>query len=362
MPTIPLLNPNANPDAWHQVASPGGYEWWYFDAEQTDGDLRIVAIFHHGYAFHPAYLREYASYRRRPTRNTPPLPAQYPCVYFALYRGSEIVAQFLAQFSAEDFNASIDRTEVTIGGNRLISGEDGSLELQLTGVPWEANGRSPRMLENQRVNASLRFVPVFKHEPIQRQLFSRNWSDADHHWVIANPLCEVAGQVELNDTAGKLSQTFAVRGQGYHDHHYGSGPIGPGLRRWMWGRVLMPDHAVIFHFAQPMDGSLADEVHLLEAEQLGQRELPVNRFNADWSLRTSKYLKYPAWVETGAMQLVNPTVVDASAFHLRLCYQASLRGVNATAFCQIIYPHRLGWPVVGKMIERSINGSPGGTE
>ncbi len=189
---------------------------------------------------------------------------------------------------------------------------------------------------------------------MQRRFFSRDWSQADHHWVIANPLCQVSGEVELLDTATNQSTKFAIRGSGYHDHNYGTGPIGPGLKRWMWGRVLMPDHAAMFHFAQPRDARFPDEVHLLEAEHLGMRELSVNRFNADWSRRTATLLRYPAWVEAGPLQLVNPRLVDASPFYLRLSYEASLRGVNGTAFCEIAYPHRLRWPVLGRMIEMSI--------
>jgi hypothetical protein len=55
------------------------------------------------------------------------------------------------------------------------------------------------------------------------------------------------------------------------------------------------------------------------------------------------------------LQLVNPKVVDASPFYLRLAYDASLRGISATAFCEIAYPHRLRWPILGRMIEMSIN-------
>jgi carotenoid 1,2-hydratase len=201
---------------------------------------------------------------------------------------------------------------------------------------------------------NLRFAPCFKHEPIQRRFFSRNWSQADHHWVIANPLCDVTGQIEIADAQASEPMVLEISGRGYHDHNYGTGPIGPGLRRWMWGRVLMPGHAAMFHFAQPSDPGFADEVHLMEAEHLGQRVLSVDRFNADWNLKTSTLLKYPAWVEAGALQLSNPTVVDASPFFLRLCYQASLRGVSATALCEIAYPHRIGWPVIGRMIEKSI--------
>ena len=75
MPTIPMFIPPTVPDAWHQVSAPGGYEWWYFDAEQTDGDLRIVIILFQGFVFHPGYLRQYAKFLP-PADRSPPRPGR----------------------------------------------------------------------------------------------------------------------------------------------------------------------------------------------------------------------------------------------------------------------------------------------
>ena len=349
---IPMFNPTDIPDAWHQVTAPGGYEWWYFDADDADGELRLVAIFFQGFVFHPGYLRRYERYRRQPTRVAPPLPADYPCVYFVLYRGSEIVAQFMSQYSAEQFSAAVDRPEVSIGPNQMSVDTDGSLRLHLTGIPWVLTGRGPKFLETQTLSATVRFSPKLAHPPVQRAFFSRSWSGADHHWVIANPLCDVVGEVVLSDSASTLPTRFQFSGRGYHDHNYGTGPIGPGLKQWMWGRVLMDDHVMMFHYAQAKAG--IDEMHLLEADVLGSREIAVDHVYADWDRRTSTLLRYPAQLIAGPLQLHSPVVVDATPFYLRIAYGASVRGFATTAFCEIAYPHRLRWPVLGRMIEMSI--------
>jgi carotenoid 1,2-hydratase len=399
MPTISLLTSPAIADASHQVTAPGGYEWWYFDAEDRAGDLRLVAIFFQGFVFHPGYLRAYGKYRWWPTRNAPPLPEQFPCVYFVLYRGSEIVSQFMSQYPADAFSAATDRVEVAIGPNRLSdgftthpfppkpvseilrragsvaeesgsseylrdrlgvtkpfqnTGENGSLTLHLEGVPWILTGRGPQMLESQKLSANLTFAPRDNQEPMERRFFARDWSTADHHWVIANPLCEVSGEIELADSATGKTTNFSLNGRGYHDHNFGTGPIGPGLKRWMWGRVLLEDQATMFHYAQPRDAKYKDDIHMLETDAFGLRELPVDRFNADWSRRTNTLLRYPAWVEAGPLRLVNPRLIDVSPFYLRLVYDASIRGADGEAFCEIAYPHRLRWPVLGRMIEMSI--------
>src|SRR4249920_3011226 len=85
MPTIPLFTPTPIPDAWHNVTAPGGYEWWYFDAEDVANDRQIVGILLDGFVFHPKYLRAYAWYRRFPTRIAPPLPRWFRCAYFVVY-------------------------------------------------------------------------------------------------------------------------------------------------------------------------------------------------------------------------------------------------------------------------------------
>jgi carotenoid 1,2-hydratase len=354
MPTLSLITPTDVPDASHKVTAPGGYEWWYFDAEDAAGELRMVAIFFQGFVFHPGYLRAYGKYQRSPTRNAPPLPADFPCVYFVLYRGNQIVGQFMSQHRPEEFTAADDRVDVAIGPSRLETAVDGGLNLHLKGVPWTLTHRGPITHESQRLLADFSFSPRLSHQPMQRRFFSRSWSHADHHWVIADPLCEVNGQVELYDLSTKQSTKFQFTGRGYHDHNYGTGPIGPGLKRWMWGRVLMNDHAAMFHFAQPKNPAEPDDIHMIEADQLGLREVPVDRFNADWSRKTSTLLRYPAWAEAGPLQLVNPRVIDATPFYLRLVYDASVRGVAAQAFCEVAYPHRLRWPVLGRMIEMSI--------
>src|SRR5215204_5571773 len=100
MPTLPLFTPASVPDAWHQVHAPGGYEWWYFDAEDTVNDRQIVGILLDGFIFHSGYLRQYAKYRRWPTRVAPPLPRHYRCAYFVVYERGKILSQFMRQYSA----------------------------------------------------------------------------------------------------------------------------------------------------------------------------------------------------------------------------------------------------------------------
>ena len=39
----------------------------------------------------------------------------------------------------------------------------------------------------------------------------------------------------------------------------------------------------------------------------------------------------------------------------RVVYDAALRNVRGTAFCEVAYPHRLRCPVLGRILEMSID-------
>src|SRR5690349_6074304 len=98
MPTLPLYNPAAVPDAWHEVIAPGGYEWWHFEAEDSAGELEVVADFYDGEPDSALYRRAYARFRRQPTRVTPPVPRDYPCVRFRVWEKVETVVECTGHF------------------------------------------------------------------------------------------------------------------------------------------------------------------------------------------------------------------------------------------------------------------------
>jgi len=357
VPTVPLYNPApAHPDGWHAVTSPGGYEWWYFDAEDDTGNLQIVAIFLEGFVFHPGYLRRYDRYLKRPTRRRPPLPGQYPCAYFVVYERGKIVAQFMTQVPPGEFRAAADAADVRVGPSTLVTTADGGYRLRMRGVPWTLSATGPKTLEGQRLEADLKFTRALHHPPQERTFLSPAMTNgATHQWVIAAPLCAVDGKVTLTTGPGE-QRVIPFRGRGYHDHNFGTAPIGPGLRRWIWGRVLSDDRVLTFHHAQPRDQSLPPETHLIEADVSGTREVDVPQVDAEWTGLTPLGLRYPKRLEMGGVLLLeDPQVVDLAPFYLRLTYRATVRGHQGRAFCEVAYPQRLRWPVLGRMIEMSIH-------
>ena len=415
MPDLPMFVPPADPDGWHRVTAPGGYEWWYFDAEDASGRLRLVAILLEGFVFHPGYLRRHAKFLRRPTRTAPPVPGDHPCAYFALYEDGKVVGQFMTEYPPTDFAASPDKPDVQVGPNRFWREPDGSLRITLTGTPWKLTWQGPKLLAGDELSADLTFRPRTPTGPAagqpaaERTFLSRKLSGADHRWVIASPLCDVSGTVYLGESSvggrgvratggasgagSSVGRSIDFAGRGYHDHNYGTAPIGPGLHRWVWGRAIAPtsasdedsvaasrlgtdastgagagDRMYTFHFARPRDGRLPDEVHLVRADAAGVRDVPVASAAVDWDGRSATFLRYPKAIDFGPhLRLSNPRVVDSAPFYLRLVYDAVMdagsggngggdnAGITTTAFCEVAYPHRLRWPLLGRMIELSIH-------
>lgn len=325
-------------DAWHNVNAPGGYEWWTFDAEDHGSDLRIVATFFDGFIFHPDYLRRYARYRHRPTRHAPPLPSQYRCVSLVIYEADKVLAQTLTHYPPDEFSASANHLSVRIGDSRIDSDDRGSLHVSIAGHPSQ--------FSRERVSAELTFRSILIAPPQERTFFPGKVSGAEHYWVIAAPLCEVTGTIRLAGGDNGQAREIALRGRGYHDHHYGTGPIGPGLDRWFRGHVLSEDRVLAFQMVRPRDRRLQDQIHIIEGSAQELRELEAGNIAVSFSAHTRLRLGYPSEIVLGeTVKLARARVIDSSPYYVRLVYEALYHGKKGRAFCEAVYPRRLRWPL-----------------
>jgi hypothetical protein len=355
MPTLPLYTPGAAPDASHRVLAPGGYEQWSFVAEDAATATRLVAAFSVGFPFHPGYLRAFARYRRRPTRFTPPVPTDYATLSIAVDSRDRFVHPSTTHFAPNTVHAATDRLDVRIGLSHCRAGDDGIIKLLLNGPA----GASP-------LSAELEFTPILPHAPVERFLPGRAGAHANAHaWVIANPLCNVAGTLR----AGAGNTTLAFRGRGYHDHHYGTAPVCPELSRLLRGTALFSDRAYTFQLTRPRGAPAhapgtapaidtgTGHAQLLRADASGVRDVTDAPVRVDWSRRAGWFLPYPSELRFGTeLRLTAPAVLDASPFSLRIQYTAAAPATaeTATAFCELAYPNRLRRPVLGRIIEQSI--------
>jgi hypothetical protein len=166
MPTIPLFVTPSDPDAFHQVDSPGGYEIWHFDC----GGL--VIIFARGSATDPEYRRQYERYVKRPTRYPPPRPYDFSRV--EVHGGT---GKVVAQIPCKDIDVSDDGARVRMGDHSFLRESDGVVRVQTSG-------------------GELIFRPVQRRAP---QELSQADGAAQHRCVAADVRYRVEGMVQSEE-------------------------------------------------------------------------------------------------------------------------------------------------------------------
>jgi hypothetical protein len=324
MPVLPLFDTPADPDAWHRVIAPGGYERWHFDAEDVSRAVRVIIEFVEGADFDTDYLRRYHRYLRRPTRVQPPQAREYPCVQFSVYENGRILSRGEVHHRSEAFIASDERPDVQVGASGFRRNQDGSLHVKV---------------RQRQCGADLIFHPLVNHPPLQRSLLlpKAAWGGREHHWVVAQPLCRAEGSVRVTGSGGS-SREIPFAGLGYHDHRFGIGPLGMSVARRFWGRVLGEDHILAFEITEPIQ-HVPEEAQVVEGDAERLRSIPVDKWSADWAVRVSRGIVHPLTVILGErLRLTNPRLLDSSHDQLRLEYHAEGDGAKRTAFCEVVYP------------------------
>ena len=320
MPVLPLFDTPADPDAWHRVTAPGGYERWYFDAEDESRAVRIILEFVEGANSDTDYLRRYDRYLRRPTRVQPPQAREYPCVQLWVYEQGRILIAAAMHHRPEEFLASNERPDVRVGANGFRREDDGSLRVEV---------------RQRECSAELVFRPLVHHAPLQRSLLSAKAPGGEHHWIVAQPLCRVEGVVRVTGRDGGPRE-IPIAGRGYHDHHFGTGPLGMSVRRRLRGRVLAEDWVLAFQVVTTASPDQPDDVQLIQGDASGLRFIPVATRSIDWGRRASRGVVYPATLALGdRLRLSNPRLLDSIHDRLRLEYDAEVEGAKRTAFCEV---------------------------
>jgi hypothetical protein len=197
------------------------------------------------------------------------------------------------------------------------------------------------------LSAQLVFRPLLRHEPYEADLAgSRPGADV-HRWVIAAPLCGVAGSVVFTPATGDGSRAGVrevdFRGRGYHDHRYGTAPPGATLRRWAGGHVHFGNVTYAFHVARPLERGLPDAVRLIRCDAEAVGAVDKEPLRVVWRAGQGLQPPYPAELTAGErLRLVRPRVIDAEGCRLRLLYHASAHGggETGTGWCEVGHPQR----------------------
>jgi len=366
-------------DASHRQRSPGAYEWWHFEALDAAGNGAVITFFD-GLPFHPTYLSQAGQSARR-LRKSPfggapedALPGHYPAAYFGLYEGGRRVAQFLNMYPPGTFEGGAETPEIRVGPNRLTLRADGSFGIVARGYPYEIHGGTPTACKDQILTATLNFEPSVAGVQHVRAFRPAGRNGATHTWVLAAPHGRMTGRVGQVSSEGIAVRDLAINAVGYHDHNYGQGPLGVGVKRIAWGHVVADDWTLAWQRTL-MKGRAAKatphpDVVLLFHRDSAEPPLVIESPVVEVSqMRTTRWLiSYPARAmmhgsdaHGNSVELVihQDSVLEGSPFYARLAARANLTVVgkgqySGTGSTTVMQLQRVWWPLMSDMILMSI--------
>jgi hypothetical protein len=146
--------------------------------------------------------------------------------------------------------------------------------------------------------------------------------------------------VRVTGRGGGLRE-IPIAGLGYHDHQFGTGPLGMSVVRRFWGRVLAEDRLLAFHVTEPIRPHLPEKAQIVEGGAEGLQHNRLGAWSIDWGVRVSRGINYPVTVTLGErLRLSNPRLLDSNHHQLRLEYDAEGEGAKGTAFCEVVHPQK----------------------
>lgn len=192
-------------DGMRSTGGCGTYEWWYFDAEYSDG-TKVVVIFYTKDGFDVRGLGN-------PTAS---LEVTFP--------NGEKISKYISEGKGETIRASKDKCDVKIArssikyskGNYLIHFIDGDIEYTCT----------------------------MKSELPMWRPGTGHWyygENQEHYfaWLVPQP------SAQINATLKAEGETFELKGSGYHDHNWGNIHISKLMNHWYWCRANIGPYTII---------------------------------------------------------------------------------------------------------------------
>jgi len=209
IPSMQVLSGAAN-DRSHDLHEAGAYEWWYADAQSSDGEWGFVVILFRGMPMSPDYLAD---------KNG--RPADHPALAVSVYHRGARIAFAVHGTHKQHSHFSRDGGDVTVLSSSITNSDDGSITVRV-------NTSSHR--EERSIDIDAVFQPRVTIAPSSAPFH------AHHGWVLVAPWCDVTATITLRER-GLQAVRVTWNGSGYRDHNMGHRPLGADFGRWLWGRV-----------------------------------------------------------------------------------------------------------------------------
>lgn len=226
------INSDFNNDIRTRKQTPGGYEWWYFDAIAVAGEYRIVVIFYDGNPFSTRYIK-----RLRNGLNEDSAPENFPAVSISVYEENETVFYSFTEYKPDEAFFSDDNPDCEIGSNKI------TVEKNESDLKYILNLKE-KLPNGDAIVANLEF----KSNNTADTLFDEEdrTDSGSHIWSLIQPRAEVNGNIRIY-SRNEETKTINFEGTGYHDHNIGSEPMKNEFRDWYWGRYHFEYGTLIYY-------------------------------------------------------------------------------------------------------------------
>ncbi len=192
-------------DGMRSIGGERTYEWWYFDAEYTDGS-KIVVVFYTKAGFDV----------RGQANPTASLEITFPSGKTILKRISEGKGQII-RASREQCDVRICRSSIKYcDGNYLIHFVEGEVEYNCIMKPK---------------------LPMWR--PGTGHWYYGERQEYYFAWFVGCPSADVSATLKVQ------GETFELNGNGYHDHNWGNIHMSKLMNHWYWCRANIGDYTII---------------------------------------------------------------------------------------------------------------------
>lgn len=289
---------------------PGGYAWWYFDAESSDRAHALTIIAFIGSVFSPYYGW---SGRRS--------PLDHCALNVALYGAQP--RWTMTERSERRVALARERFDI---GTSALSWRDGELIISIDerAAPLPSSVRG--------------VVRVRPHALSNRTFFID--AEGRHRWRPLAPRAAFAVEMQV--------PALSWNGEGYFDSNDGDEPLEAAFRSWEWSRLHAKGAApLILYDTAPRHGPprrLAIEIGA-DGEVVERPPPPTAALSSTPIFR----MKRAMGADAGAQASVERTLEDAP-FYSRSIVETTIDGVRRRGFHESLSGDRLKSPIVRAML------------
>lgn len=192
-------------DGFRTSGDKGSYEWWYFDAEYTNG-CKFVVIF---------YTKDRFDVKGH-GKPTATLDVTLP--------NGKTICRVISDKNSSIINASKELCDVRIGDS-YIKYKNGSYYVHF----------EDELVEYNCVMKS----NVSMYRPKTGHIFFGESAKHYFAWLVSQPSAKVSGSVKVSGINLELD------GKGYHDHNWGNIDMSKIINHWYWCRAQIGPYTII---------------------------------------------------------------------------------------------------------------------